>query len=96
MPNRSLSLRESSSGDESHSRGAKGDHQGSGSMDYALWGDNGKPLGLIEAKRTKRSPKEGEHQAKLYADCLNQNVTEIRYPKKREQQFPSLLRRAGT
>ena len=70
MPNRSLSLRESSSGDERHFRGAKGDNQGDGFVDYVLWGDDGKPLGLIEVKRTKRSPKEGEQQAKLYADCL--------------------------
>ena len=44
--------------------------KGEGSVDYVLWGDDGKPLGLVEAKRTKRSPKEGEQQAKLYADCL--------------------------
>ncbi len=44
--------------------------KGDGFVDYVLWGDDGKPLGLVEAKRTKRSPKEGEHQAKLYADCL--------------------------
>ena len=45
-------------------------NNGEGFVDYVLWGDDGKPLGLIEAKRTKRSPQEGEHQAKLYADCL--------------------------
>ena len=45
-------------------------NNGDGFVDYVLWGDDGKPLGLIEAKRTKRSPQEGEHQAKLYADCL--------------------------
>ena len=56
MPNRSLSLRESSSGDERHFRGAKGDNQGEGFADYVLWGDDGKPLGLVEAKR---SPKKG-------------------------------------
>jgi type I restriction enzyme R subunit len=43
---------------------------GSGFVDYVLWGDDGKPLGLVEAKRTRRSPKAGEQQAKLYADCL--------------------------
>ncbi|HBJ33213.1 MAG TPA: hypothetical protein DDZ51_00320 [Planctomycetaceae bacterium] len=43
---------------------------GQGFVDYVLWGDDGKPLGLVEAKRTKRSPRDGEHQAKLYADCL--------------------------
>jgi type I restriction enzyme R subunit len=44
--------------------------QGKGFVDYVLWGDDGKPLGLVEAKRTKRDPREGQQQAKLYADCL--------------------------
>ncbi len=44
--------------------------QGKGWVDYVLWGDDGKPLGLVEAKRTTVSPKKGKHQAKLYADCL--------------------------
>ena len=43
---------------------------GVGFVDYVLWGDDGKPLGLVEAKRTRRSHHEGQHQAKLYADCL--------------------------
>ena len=43
---------------------------GDGFVDYVLWGTDGKPLGLIEAKRTKRDPRAGQHQAKLYADCL--------------------------
>ncbi len=43
---------------------------GTGYVDYVLWGNDGKPLGLVEAKRTKRDPVEGQHQAKLYADCL--------------------------
>ncbi len=41
-----------------------------GFVDYVLWGDDGKPLGLVEAKRTRRSALEGQQQAKLYADCL--------------------------
>ncbi len=45
---------------------------GRGFVDYVLWGDDGKPLGLIEAKRTTKSPKVGRQQAKLYADCLEQ------------------------
>ena len=28
--------------------------QGKGFVDYVLWGDDGKPLGLVEAKRTRR------------------------------------------
>jgi type I restriction enzyme R subunit len=41
-----------------------------GFVDYVLWGDDGKPLGLVEAKRTKRDSRVGQQQAKLYADCL--------------------------
>ncbi len=44
--------------------------QGTGFVDYVLWGDDGKPLALVEAKRTKKGAKEGQQQAKLYADCL--------------------------
>ncbi|HLN88097.1 MAG TPA: DEAD/DEAH box helicase family protein, partial [Candidatus Limnocylindrales bacterium] len=43
---------------------------GEGFVDYMLWGDDGKPLGLVEAKRTKRDARVGQQQAKLYADCL--------------------------
>ncbi len=43
---------------------------GQGFVDYVLWGDDGKPLGLVEAKRTTVDPKLGKQQAKLYADCL--------------------------
>ena len=43
---------------------------GDGFVDYVLWGDDGKPLALVEAKRTRRDPREGQQQAKLYADCL--------------------------
>jgi len=43
---------------------------GVGFVDYVLWGDDGKPLALVEAKRTKRDPRVGQQQAKLYADCL--------------------------
>ena len=41
-----------------------------GFVDYVLWADDGKPLAVIEAKRTKRDAKVGQQQAKLYADCL--------------------------
>ena len=43
--------------------------QGNGFVDYVLWGDDGLPLAVVEAKRTSRTPI-GRHQAKLYADCL--------------------------
>ena len=45
-------------------------NKGEGFVDYVLWGDDGKPLGLVEAKRTKRDPRAGQQQAKLYADSL--------------------------
>ena len=41
-----------------------------GFVDYVLWGDNGAPLALIEAKRSTRDARAGQQQAKLYADCL--------------------------
>lgn len=41
-----------------------------GFVDYVLWGNDGKPLGLVEAKRTKKDSRVGQQQAKLYADCL--------------------------
>ncbi|MDQ3728316.1 MAG: DEAD/DEAH box helicase family protein, partial [Actinomycetota bacterium] len=44
--------------------------KGAGFVDYVLWGDDGKPLGLVEAKRTRRDARVGQQQAKLYADCL--------------------------
>jgi type I restriction enzyme R subunit len=44
--------------------------QGKGFVDYVLWGDDGKPLAVVEAKRTKRDPRVGQRQAELYADCL--------------------------
>ena len=43
---------------------------GEGFVDYVLWGDDGKPLALVEAKRTKKDARAGQQQAKLYADCL--------------------------
>jgi type I restriction enzyme R subunit len=43
---------------------------GKGWVDYVLWGNDGKPLAVVEAKRTRRDPRVGQHQAKLYADCL--------------------------
>ncbi len=45
-------------------------NQGIGFVDYVLWGDDGKPLALVEAKRTRKDAKVGQQQAKLYADCL--------------------------
>lgn len=44
--------------------------EGVGYVDYVLWGDEGLPLAVIEAKRTRRDAYAGQQQAKLYADCL--------------------------
>ncbi|XSS47531.1 DEAD/DEAH box helicase family protein [Propionibacteriaceae bacterium Y2011] len=43
---------------------------GTGFVDYVLWGADGLPLAVVEAKRTTKSPEVGQQQAKLYADCL--------------------------
>ena len=43
-----------------------------GYADYVLFGSNGKPLAVVEAKRASVSPIKGKHQAELYADCLEQ------------------------
>ena len=44
--------------------------KGIGYADYVLWGDDGKPLAVVEAKKTTVDPAVGQQQAKLYADCL--------------------------
>jgi len=43
---------------------------GIGYADYVLWDDNGKPLAVIEAKKTAVSPEKGRTQAKIYSDGL--------------------------
>ena len=43
---------------------------GVGYVDYVLFGDNGKPLAVIEAKKTSVNPRVGQIQAQRYADCL--------------------------
>ncbi|GAB3706475.1 DEAD/DEAH box helicase family protein [Mariniluteicoccus flavus] len=45
---------------------------GDGYVDYVLWGADGLPLAVVEAKRTTASAQRGQQQAKLYADCLGQ------------------------
>lgn len=44
--------------------------EGVGYADYVLWGADGLPLAVVEAKRTSKSPEIGQQQAKLYADRL--------------------------
>ncbi|PJI95366.1 type I restriction enzyme R subunit [Acidovorax sp. 69] len=48
-------------------------HQAKGFVDYVLWSGE-VPLAIVEAKRTRRSAKEGEQQARLYADCLEKST----------------------
>ena len=43
---------------------------GIGYVDYVLWGDDGLPLAVVEAKKTMADARKGKHQAELYADCL--------------------------
>ena len=43
-----------------------------GYADYVLYGDDGRPLAVIEAKRTCVDVSKGRQQAKLYADLLEQ------------------------
>lgn len=45
---------------------------GVGYVDYVLWGEDGLPLAVVEAKKTSVSLATGQQQAKLYADCLEQ------------------------
>jgi type I restriction enzyme R subunit len=45
---------------------------GRGYVDYVLWGDDGKPLGIVEAKKTKKDSRIGQRQAELYANCLEE------------------------
>ena len=41
-----------------------------GFCDYVLFGKDGLPLAVVEAKRTSKDPNIGRKQAMLYADCL--------------------------
>lgn len=43
---------------------------GIGYIDYVLWNDDGKPLAVVEAKKTAQSEERGRKQAELYADGL--------------------------
>ena len=43
---------------------------GTGRIDYALYGDNGKILAIVEAKRTCADIAQGRQQSKLYADIV--------------------------
>src|SRR6266404_4684944 len=50
--------------------------KGEGFVDYVLWGNDGLPLAVVEAKRTKKDPRIGQQQARLYADCLEKRFNQ--------------------
>ena len=45
-------------------------NSGIGYVDYVLYGKNNLPLAVVEAKKSGVDANVGSHQAKLYADCL--------------------------
>lgn len=50
--------------------GMEGHNGQVGYIDYLLNGKNGKPLAIVEAKRTSYEPKKGLEQSRQYAACL--------------------------
>lgn len=50
---------------------------GTGYADYVIWGDTGKIIAVLEAKKASESAEKGRNQAKLYADCI-QNMQGFR------------------
>jgi hypothetical protein len=55
---------------------------------------NGKPLAVVEAKRTRKDPRVGQQQAKLYADCLEAQYGQRPILAKLNALFASLQNRA--
>ncbi|MCC6664991.1 MAG: DEAD/DEAH box helicase family protein [Polyangiaceae bacterium] len=53
---------------------AAGADSNAGRADYVLYGDDGKPLAVIEAKRTAKDVKQGAEQARRYADALEKEA----------------------
>jgi len=48
----------------------EGAKQTNGFVDYVLWGDDGLPLAVVEAKRSTVDARAGQQQGSLYADAL--------------------------
>lgn len=48
-------------------------HQGFQYADYALLGDDGYPLAIVEAKKTSKDARIGQEQARQYADNIQKN-----------------------
>lgn len=47
---------------------------GHGFADYVLYGEDGKPLAVIEAKKTAKDARAGGEQARIYAGCLERET----------------------
>ena len=45
-----------------------------GYADYVLYGDDGKPLAVVEAKKTAKDARIGAEQARIYATCLEKET----------------------
>lgn len=43
---------------------------GVGYCDYVLYGKDGKPLAIVEVKKTSVDPEKGRHQVDLYGECM--------------------------
>ena len=41
-----------------------------GYCDYVLYGKDGRPLAIVEVKRTSKNAEDGRHQVDLYAQCM--------------------------
>ena len=50
---------------------------GTGFADYVIWGDTGKIIAVIEAKKASVSAEKGKNQGAIYADCI-QNMQGFR------------------
>lgn len=44
--------------------------EGVGFCDYVLYGRDGKPLAIVEAKKTSIAPEQGRYQVCLYGECM--------------------------
>ncbi len=55
--------------------------EGIGFCDYVLYGRDGKPLAVVEAKKTSVSPEKGRQQVILYGECLKKQygITPVLY-----------------
>ena len=49
---------------------------GQGKVNYVLWDDDGRPLAVVEAKATSKSPIAGQEQAREYADALERQFSQ--------------------